>query len=150
MSKVGAIDDPVWTSQSGAPTDGTRPSRRQRTVVAAFLVVLALGVVYPAIAAILSRKDYGTFAFWKVPDRIDYCGRRYYDDGASQLGPTAQSQSREGRTGVHWSRLSWTFSGRSIYADTIAPSHPVTSCTMFLYIPLGGGKWESYSLSGGP
>jgi hypothetical protein len=150
MSRVGGIDDAVWTLPLGQSTDEGRPSRRQRRVVVALLVLLALGVVYPATAAALSQRDYGTLAFWKVPNRIDYCGRRYYDNGPTQLGRPAQFQNQDSRAGAHWSRLSGTFSGRSIYADTISPSHPVTSCTTFLYIPLGGGRWELYSLSGGP
>jgi hypothetical protein len=150
MSKVGGIDDPVWTLPAGDDPREGRPNWRTRVAAVSLLVVIALGVVYPAIAAGLSRKDYGTFAFWKVPNRINYCGRRYYDSGPVR-GSAALFESRDGAKGAHWSFLSWTFSGRSIYAD-VAPLSPPrnTVCTMALYIPLGGGSWETYALSGGP
>jgi hypothetical protein len=150
MSRVGGIDDPVWTLP---PADAARQGRvswRTRTLVIALLVVLTLGVVYPVVAAGLSRKDYGTFAFWKLPNRIDYCGRRYYD-GGPERGSAALFESQDSAKGAHWSFLSWTFSGRSIYADVAPLSPPRNSvCTMILYIPLGGGSWETYGLSGGP
>jgi hypothetical protein len=116
----------------------------------ALLVLIGLGVVYPAVAAGLSRRDYGTFAFWKVPNRIDYCGRRYDDQGSARGSP-ALFESQDHAKGAHWSLLSLTFSGRSIYADVVPVSPPRdTVCTMMLYIPLGGGSWETYALSGGP
>ncbi len=115
----------------------------------AFLAIIGLGVVYPASAALLSRKDYGTFAFWKIPNRIDYCGRRYYDGGPQQGSP-ALFESRDSARDAHWTSLSWTFSGRSIYADVNPVTPRYSVCTMSLYIPIGSGKWETYSLSGGP
>jgi hypothetical protein len=149
MSKVGRIDDPVWTMPpADADTQG-RPNKKHRIVVIVFLLVLGVAVVYPIVAAGLSRKDYGTFAFWKVPNRIDYCGRRYYD-GGPEPGSPALFESQDSAAGARWSLLSLTFSGRSIYAD-VTPAGPPddTVCTMSLYIPLGGGTWEVYGLSGG-
>jgi hypothetical protein len=149
MSKVGAIDDPIWTLPSGDATQKGRPSGKSPLAVIAFLAVLGFGVVYPALAAVLSRKDYGTFAFWKLPNRIDYCGRRYYD-GGPQRGTPTQFESRDSAKGAHWRFLSWTFSGRSIYADAAPVTSSNAVCTMALYIPTGGGWWETYGLSGGP
>jgi hypothetical protein len=150
MVRVGGIDDAVWTQPSGAVAPGGRTTRKQRITVIAFLVVVGVGVVYPIGAAAFSRKDYGTFAFWNVPSRIGYCGRTY-DDGGSEQGSPALFASHDSEAGAHWSRLSWTFSGRSIYAATATPSPPtITVCTMVLYMPLGGGRWETYPLSGGP
>ena len=149
MSKVGAIDDPIWTAPSADATREGRPTGRQRLIVITLLAIIGLCVVYPVAAAALSRKDYGTFAFWKVPNRIDYCGRRY-DDGGPQQGSPALFESQDSARGAHWAFLSWTFSGRSIYADVNPTTPPYSVCTMALYIPIGGGKWESYSLSGGP
>lgn len=149
MSKVGSLDDPVWTSPPSEVRDG-RPTGRQRIVVIVLLAVLVLGIVAPAAAAVLSRKDYGTFAFWKLPNRINYCGRRYYD-GGSQQGSPALFRSQDSAPGAQWSFLSWTFSGRSIYAVVSSLRPPrYNVCTMVLYIPLGGGRWETYGLSGGP
>jgi hypothetical protein len=150
MGKVGGIDDPVWTLSPGDHRQDGRQRARHRIVVVAVLTVLGLGVVYPMAAAGLSRKDYGTFAFWKLPNRISYCDRRYYDSGI-QRGSPAFFESQDSAKGARWRFLSWTFSGRSIYAD-VAPSDPPSGsvCTMRLYIPLGGGNWETYVLSGGP
>ena len=150
MSKVGGIDDPVWTLPPSDKARTGRPTAKQRIAVIIFLVVIGLGVVYPGVAAVLSRKDYGTFAFWKVPNRINYCGRRYDDSGPQQGSPTL-FESHDSEKGAHWRFLSWTFSGRSIYTDAAPLSPPrYTVCTMVLYIPLGDGRWETYSLSGGP
>ncbi len=149
MGKIGAIDDPIWTAPSGDATQEGRPTGRQRLLVITLLAIIGLGVVYPTAAAVISRKDYGTFAFWKVPNRIDYCGRRYYDGGPQQGSP-ALFESQDSARDAHWTFISWTFSGRSIYADVNAVRHPYSVCTMALYIPIGGGKWETYSLSGGP
>ncbi len=115
-------------------------------MIIALLAFLGLGIVYPALATVLSRKDYGTFAFWKVPNRIGYCGLRY-DDGGSLVGTPAKFESQDGDRSARWTFLSWTFSGRSISADVSSTS---AVCTGGLYISLGGGRWETYELSGGP
>jgi hypothetical protein len=149
-SKVGGIDDPVWTLPPSDGAQAERPTGRQKVAVIAVVAVIGLGVVYPAVAAVLSRKDYGTFAFWNVPNRIDYCGRTY-DESGPQQGNPALFESQDSEKGAKWSFLSWTFSGRSIYADAAPLSSPrYAVCTMVLYIPLGDGRWETYSLSGGP
>ena len=150
MGKVGGLDDPLWTSPSDEGVREGRSRRRSKLVVVTLAVIFGLAVVYPAVAAVLSRKDFGTFAFWKLPNRIDYCGRRYYQGGA-ELGSPSLFESQDTADRAHWSLLSWTFSGRSIYAD-VAPLRPpsTTVCSMVLYIPLGGGSWETYVLSGGP
>ena len=112
-----------------------RPTGRQRVAVIALLAVIGLGVVYPAVAAVLSRKDYGTFAFWKVPDRINYCGRSYYD-GGPQRGSPSLFASQDSEKGAHWSFLSWTFSGRSIYADVAPLSPPSARCARWCFTSL--------------
>ena len=149
MSKVGGLDDTIWITPHRSAEEGPRHSRSKRVVLILLVVVLVLGV-YSVTAGVLSRKDYGTFAFWKLPNRINYCGRRYYDSGA-QTGSPALFESQDSDKAAHWTFLSWTFSGRSIYAD-VSPLKPpsVAVCTMVLYIPTGGGRWETYSLSGGP
>ena len=149
MSKVGGLDDPVWTLPSGEKVEEGRPSWRSRVLVVAVVAVLGLGVAYPVTAAVLSRKDYGTFAFWKLPNRIDYCGRRYYDQGP-QPGRPALFESQDTDRSARWTFLSWTFSGRSISADVSPLRSAQGVCTMTLYIPIGGQEWEMYGLSGGP
>lgn len=119
-------------------------------VLAVLLVLVAVGIALPATAAVLSQKDYGTAYFWKLPSRVNYCGRRYYD-GGSVKGNPAQFRSQDSETSAQWSSVSKTFSGRSIYAVSAPPRPPrYTVCTMVLYIPIGDGRWEAYPLSGGP
>ena len=149
MSKVGGLDDTIWITPHRTTDERTPHGRSQRLALIILVVVLVLGI-YPVTAAALSRKDYGTFAFWKLPNRINYCGRRYYDSGP-QTGSPALFESQDSDKAARWTFLSWTFSGRSIDAD-VSPLKPSSSsvCTMVLYIPLGGGRWETYALSGGP
>jgi hypothetical protein len=150
--KVGSIDDPVWSTPHdvAASAEERRKSQRRLGLVLALVILIGIAILYPAAAAMLSRKDYGTFAFWKVPNRIDYCGRRYYDGGGVSGSPSqfqAQYRSKEAK----WTFLSWTFSGRSIDA-VVSPrgGHSEVPCTGTLYVPLGEGRWEEYPLSGGP
>jgi hypothetical protein len=152
LVKVGSIDDPVWSSPNddAASAEERRKSQRRSILVLGLVVLVSIAILYPAAAAVLSRKDYGTFAFWKVPNRIDYCGRRYYDGGIV-LGSPGQFQSQYANNGAHWTFLSWTFSGRSIDAVVVpGGGHQEIPCAGTLYIPLGEGRWEVYSLSGGP
>lgn len=149
MSKVGGIDDTIWISPHSTAGQTPPRSRSKRVGLIILVAVVVLGL-YPVTAAVLSRKDYGTLAFWKLPNRINYCGRRYYDSGP-QTGSPALFESQDSDKAARWSLLSWTFSGRSIYAD-VSPLKPPANdvCTMVLYIPIGHGRWETYGLSGGP
>lgn len=151
MTKVGSLDDSLWTELTPAESDERARLRKGWVPIIVLLALLAVVVAYPAAAALLSRRDYGTFAFWKVPERIDYCGRRYYDSGPHFIGNLASVQAQDADSSARWTFLSWTFSGRSIYAD-VSPLRPPWNgvCTMELYIPLDDGTWETYALSGGP
>ena len=148
MNRVGGIDDTIWLQpQSGL----NRPSRSplHRITLVLFLAIIVVGIGL-ATVSLFSAKDYGTPAFWSLPRHIGYCGREYDDQGARTGNPrlfTAQN----GAVGAKWTFLSWTFGGDSIYA-AVAPQHPPddTVCTMELYIPINGAKWETYVLSGGP
>lgn len=150
--KVGGIDNPAWSSPNDprAAAGERRKGEWRSRFVFAVVGLVVIAVLYPATAAVLSRKDYGTFAFWKLPNRIDYCGRRYYD-GGTLSGTPAKFQSQDDEKGARWTFLSWTFSGRSIDA-VVSPAsdRQQTLCTMILYIPLGERRWEDYPLSGGP
>jgi len=113
--------------------------------VAVALGVLALMAV--TMLAVASRIRFGTWAFWGYPDRIEYCGRRYYGGGADVAG-TPSSLSRRGAGHAEWKRIDRTYVGRPIYAAVDDPEGSV--CTMSLYIPHGHRKYRSYGLSGGP
>jgi hypothetical protein len=112
-------------------------------------IALALGVVTlvaVAMLAVASRIRFGTMAFWGYPDRIEYCGRRYY--GGSDVAGKPSSLSRGGGQDPEWKRIDRTYVGRPIYAAVDDPNGPL--CTMSLYVPRGEGEYRSYSLSGGP
>ena len=147
MNRVGGIDDTIWLR----PQSGLNRPPRSRLNLVTLVVLLAIVVgVGLATVVLFSAKDYGTPAFWSVPKHIGYCGREYYDQG-TRTGNPRLFTAQNGAVGVKWTFLSWTFSGDSIYA-AVAPQHPPddTVCTMELYIPMTGSKWETYVLSGGP
>lgn len=153
-NRVGGIDDPVWQAPADAsPTAGAGPGHRGvRTSVAAVLGAAALlGVlaVAGAGASLLSRKDFGTFAFWGPPHRIDYCGRRYYEGGTVQATPS-ELRAMDSDPSARWRQVGSTLAWRPI--DAVAPdSVPAGQvCTMFLYVPVGHDEWRAYPLSGGP
>jgi hypothetical protein len=148
VNRARRIDDTIWLQPQSALN---RPSRSplNRITLVLLLAIIVVGILL-AIASIFSTKDYGTPAFWRLPRHIGYCGREYNNQGARTGNPrlfTAQN----GAVGAKWTFLSWTFGGDSIYA-AVAPQHPPddTVCTMELYIPITGSRWETYVLSGGP
>jgi hypothetical protein len=150
VAKAGSIDDPVWT-EDPPPVIAKRKQRsRWHPVLITFLVVAGLLVlVYPPAAAIASRKTFGTFTFWAPPDRVDYCGRRYYNSGSEPGNPERFTFQTAGR-GAVWKRVAWTYSGRSIFAVVSPTTQSQRVCTMILYAPVGNGRWDVYPLSGGP
>ena len=148
MNRLGGIDDTIWLRPQSALTRPSR-SRLNRITLGILLAIIVVGVGL-ATVAFFSAKDYSTPAFWSRPRHIGYCGREYYDQGVRTGNPrlfTAQN----GAVGAQWTFLSWTFGGDSIYA-AVAPQHAPddTVCTMELYIPITGSKWETYVLRGGP
>jgi len=148
VSKVGGLDDTIWIRPHGMAERRPPRSRLNRVMLVIVLVVIVLGAVL-ATTAFFSAKDYGTPAFWSLPKHIGYCGNEY-DDQGSQMGNPRLFTAQNGTVGAQWTFLSWTFGGDSIYA-AVAPLHPPddTVCTMDLYIPITGSKWETYVLSGG-
>ena len=148
MNRVGGINDRSWLRPQSA-LDKTPRSLLYRITLAILLVIIVLGVAL-ATAAFFSAKDYGTPAFWRLPRHIGYCGREY-DDQGTRTGNPRLFTALNGAVGAKWTFLSWTFGADSIYA-AVAPQQPPddTVCTMELYIPLTGSKWETYVLSGGP
>lgn len=148
MNRVGGIDDTIWIRpQSGLNRPARSPLSRIMLVLLLTIIVAGIGL---ATVAFFSAKDYGTAAFWSLPRHIGYCGRQYDDQGARTGNPRIFT-AKNGAVGAQWKFLSWTFGGDSIYA-AVAPQHPPddTVCTMELYIPITGSKWETYVLSEGP
>ena len=141
--KVGGIGDPIWYEPI---TPGER--RHVRLVPVALVAAVILGVGYPTIASLLSRRDYGTFAFWKLPKRIDYCGRRYYGEGKAEGTSTSLTASVAGAP--TWETVGHTFSLRSIEAPVTRRTSRSDVCTMTAYVPTGNARFAQYVLSGGP
>jgi hypothetical protein len=148
-AQVGAIDDQVWTGGDGSVVR-TRHQRRRRAVASLLLVLVGLGITYVPIAMALSRWQYGTFVFWKPPDRIDYCGRRYDQGSVTVPGTPASLTSSFKAPRVQWTEVARTFSLQPIYAGVLT-SHPNSAvCAMFLYVAADHGRWWTYTLGGGP
>lgn len=144
--KVGT-DDPIWHDDAATP--GRTRSRRISVLVGVILAVLVVGG-YSLTAVYLSRQDYGTFAFWRVPSRIDYCGRRYFPGGIVRGPASAFTSEVDPVAEPRWETVGHTFSLRPIQAPVLGRRELSSVCAMAVYVPVGGGRYEFYSLSGGP
>lgn len=118
---------------------------RSRPLLLIVLLVVALTAM-AGVAFVRSRAVFGTFAFWGMPERIDYCDRRYYKAGEVEGSPREFVALVSGRR--EWQRIGRTYAARPIYAVVQADQDPV--CTMELYVPRGDGKYRRYGISGGP
>jgi hypothetical protein len=136
------INDPIWQDSPAGPR---RHGLRLSGLIALLLVVVACYVV---AAAALSRRDYGTFSFWRTPDRINYCGRRYYPAGPVRGTPQSFLSSVAGHP--TWRTVGRTFTMRPIDAPVTSRTSAAQVCTMAVYIPTGGRTYIEYDLSGGP
>ena len=127
-----------------------RPAPRfgggRRVASVALIALVVLGLVYAVAAPMLSRRDYGTFAFWSVPKRVDYCGHRYVAGGVT-TGTATQIWSSYHDASDQWILTSRTFSGRPIYAVEILHAGGTAGCAADLYVPLASGHWQIYPLS---
>ena len=141
--KVGGIDDLFWREEAAPAPVGPRRSRR---ALVAAIAALFLVACYCIIAASLSRQDYGTFAFWSTPKRIDYCGRRYYLGGTMRGTPASLTAP----VGTRWQTLGRTFLLRPIHAARSGPTRVTQVCAMELYVAKGNHTYAAYSPSGGP
>jgi hypothetical protein len=142
------VDDPTWHEDPAAPPPRSW-GRRHPVIVG--LILLVVGVaVYCVVAAGVSRQDYGIVAFWRTPNRIDYCGRRYYGGGTVQGSPASFTSEVDPRAEPRWQTIGHTFSLRPIEAPVAHRRVLSPVCTMVLYIPIGDGQYRVYSLSGGP
>lgn len=117
-------------------------------VSAALVALVVLGLVYTVGAPVLSRRDYGTFAFWSTPKRVDYCGHRYVQGGIT-TGTATQIWNSYRDADDLWTLTSRTFTGRPIYAVGIYRVDADAACALDLYVPLGSGRWQTYPLRTG-
>jgi hypothetical protein len=142
--KVGHVDYPAWAEQP--PRSRSLRYRIVSVVVVSSLTLLGL---YLVVATALSRRDYATIAVWSAPNRINYCGRRYYAGGVVRGSPKSLMASTTGQP--TWRMVGRTFALRPIEAPVFAPTAETSVCAMTLYVPeWGRGNYIEYSLSGGP
>ncbi|HZP54127.1 hypothetical protein [Actinocrinis sp.] len=91
------------------------------------------------------RSTYGTFAWWQIPPRIEYCGREY-DRGTTVAALPGQDT-------VLVQVMTVEPAGRAVYTlrsvtGTVAPvANP--PCAMGLIVKQSD-KYVQYGLSGGP
>jgi hypothetical protein len=151
-----AVERPVEGDGIDDSAGATRSPRRRTPRRGVGLVVAALvglACAYSLAAAALSARDYGTVAFWAAPDRIDYCGRRYYRAPRTVHGTPRFFAARDRGTtaGTTWRMIGRTFALRPIEATVLV--HPVNNvlCAGTLFVPsVGRGNYAQYELSGGP
>lgn len=121
--------------------------RSRRTLVWAVDAVVVVALAFPAALAMKSRSEFGTFAFWSYPLRIDYCERRYYPSG-TVMG-TPRGFRAEVTAPARWRTVGHTVTRRAIQAVVISRRISPT-CTMDLYIESGRNRYRRYGISGGP
>ena len=120
-----------------------RPGTWRRLGVVALVLIASLGLSYE------SRVEYGTVAFWDLPNRINYCGRRYYPS-SHDVKMTHESAAATASVPTKWKTVGWTFFLKRIEAAVIENRSADSVCTMSLYIATGDGYFRAYGLSGGP
>jgi len=132
----------------GAASKRTRRGWR-RTLVGLLIVLASLMILVPAGLAVANRAAFGTFAFWAPPNRVNFCDRRYNEQGA-QSGTPSEFRSFDSDKSAAWKQVASTFTGRAIYAVVSPHPYPGAVCTMVLYLSDGPNQWIVYPLSGGP
>jgi hypothetical protein len=144
-----AIDDAAPLGTAAVPERGHPLGRGwPRPLVASLIVLVSLIILVPAGMAIANRAAFGRFAFWAPPSRVNFCARRYYEQGQESGNPSV-FRAFDSDKRAAWKQVSSTFTGRPIYAVVDPKAKPGLVCTMALYVPVGG-QWIVYPLSGGP
>jgi len=114
------------------------------------VLLLSLAVVLVILLALAesvqSRLEFGTFRFWGEPERIDYCGRRYYP--GTEVQRTPQQIVGSHSANATWKTVRHTLTRRSVEGPVLPAGSSV--CTMSLYISTGDGMYRLYGISGGP
>ena len=112
----------------------------------------------PVGTSVHSRIAFGTWDPDSPPERIDYCGRRYYaGNGANGGTGTSEEAVAALYPAFHasWREVGRTDGGTPYYASVVPDStrsgfSPAIPCTMVVYLRVGPDAYRGYSLSGGP
>jgi hypothetical protein len=134
-----------------SPKQRFRPSHRgwRHSLVAFLIVLVSLAILVPVGVAIANAAEFGRFAFWATPSRVNFCGRRYNEQGPESGGPSSFLGVDTDKI-PNWKQVDSTFTGRPFYAVEAARAKPGSVCAMVLYLHAGNGQWIVYPLSGGP
>lgn len=126
-----------------------------RRVATGVVVALAVGCTSAAFAY---RAAYGTFAWWRQPARISWCGRDYLPSRRPALTRSAVEQQRASLIGdapypvVTVTRLPPVV-GRPVLASVTpeAVRHRLhLPCATIVYLETDTDAYRPYVLSGGP
>jgi hypothetical protein len=116
------------------------------------VVALALAC---ATAAFAYRAAYGTFAWWRPPARISWCGRTYLPTNLPTLSRSGVEQRRESLIGdapypvITVTRLPPVV-GRPVLASVNPGATGDEPCAMAVYLEIGRDAYRQYEISGGP
>ena len=150
MAPAGVIKRKASPETSGTSAKSHTSRRRWlRSLVVLLTILGALMVLVPAGVVVANRVAFGRFAFWAPPARVDYCGRRYYEQGP-ESGHPSDFLGADSDEGSAWKQVASTFTGRPIFAVEGTHTTPGAVCTMALYVQDGKDQWLVYPLSGGP
>lgn len=132
-------------AEAVAPKSGSA-GHRIRTMslaVAALLLLAAMGWL------VHYRATYGTFAWWKIPPRIGYCGRDYNRGATISALPTQNWTFTQVRDIQPSGWRVYSKQPKGVASGSAAPVAGLP-CTMGLVLKESDNEFVQYGLSGGP
>ena len=120
------------------------------------LVVAGGLVIWRTLPAMANRLQYGTFDLSAPPERVDYCGRRYYPgNGEADAAQWHAIGAAAVAHGLEPMRQIGSTPGGFSYFANLTPTtvrnrfSPPLPCTMLIYVRIAD-RYRVYGLSGGP
>ncbi|NLT56429.1 MAG: hypothetical protein GXX79_18090 [Actinomycetales bacterium] len=119
---------------------------------------LAVSLITPLAVGLFHRQAYGTWAWWRAPRNISWCGRTYHRG----IGPTvtramieSQSVSLPGDAPYPLATVTRIppAVGRPVLAQPIPAARRRDlglPCAMVVYLETGDDRYTGYELVGGP
>jgi hypothetical protein len=114
-----------------------RPTARR--LLATVVIAAALATVG---AAWKSRIDYGTFRFWALPHRIEFCGRQYHR-GSSSIEWKPRVVAGSALESSTWHVVGHTLTRKRILVLE-PPARPASTCAEVLYVETGDSWFRPY------
>lgn len=111
-------------------------ARRMLSILIAAVTVVTLGASWK------SRIDYGTFRFWALPHRIEFCGRQYHKALSTiEWKPRVVADST-------LSNSTWHIVGHTLTRKRILVMEPSdrdsSACAEVLYVETGDSRFRPY------